>query len=89
MSQFLKLCPQSDILVPTHTKQSTVHGCMRSTFVADVAVRRARVEDHDDLVPIFNRQSAALTEVLSSTLSTSVCLGDEISSTICIRTDAL
>jgi hypothetical protein len=43
--------------------QSILHGCMRSTFVPEISVRRARVEDHDDLVPVFNRQSAALTEI--------------------------
>eukprot|EP00741_Cyanophora_paradoxa_P022490 tig00021464_g21716.t1 len=33
-----------------------------SYFVAPVKIRTARVEDHDDLVPIFNSQSEVLTE---------------------------
>ncbi len=40
-----------------------LHGCPRSTFVPDLIVRPARVEDHDDLVPVFNKQSAALTAI--------------------------
>jgi hypothetical protein len=40
-----------------------LHGCPRSTFVPDLIVRPARVEDHDDLVPVFNKQSTALTAI--------------------------
>lgn len=37
--------------------------CHRSEFVPRLKVRRARVEDHDDLVPIFNKQSQLLPEI--------------------------
>lgn len=40
----------------------TVFVCHRHAHVPVLHVRHARVEDHDDLVPIFNRQSAMLTE---------------------------
>ncbi|XP_064599733.1 cilia- and flagella-associated protein 61-like [Liolophura sinensis] len=39
---------------------SNVFGCFRHDHVPVLHVRRARIEDHDDLTPIFNRQSDML-----------------------------
>lgn len=36
-----------------------LYWCERSAFVAKLLIRSARVEDHDDLLPIFSRQNAA------------------------------
>jgi hypothetical protein len=41
---------------------SCVLHCRRETFVPSLRIRRAAVEDHDDLVPIFNAQSEVVTE---------------------------
>ena len=39
-----------------------VLACHRGLYVPDLLIREARVEDHDDLVPVFNAQSEILTE---------------------------
>ena len=39
-----------------------VHACHRGLYLPDLLIRKARVEDHDDLVPVFNAQSEVLTE---------------------------
>ena len=39
-----------------------VFACPRRLYLPDLLVRDARVEDHDDLVPVFNAQSEVLTE---------------------------
>ena len=39
-----------------------VFACPRGLYLPDLLVRDARVEDHDDLVPVFNAQSEVLTE---------------------------
>lgn len=39
-----------------------VSACPRGLYLPDLLVRDARVEDHDDLVPVFNAQSEVLTE---------------------------
>ena len=39
-----------------------MHACQRGLYLPQLAVRTARVEDHDDLVPVFNAQSEVLTE---------------------------
>jgi len=39
-----------------------VHACHRGLYLPDLLIREARVEDHDDLVPVFNAQSEVLTE---------------------------
>mgnify|MGYP002836629842 CR=1 FL=1 len=38
--------------------------CPRGLYLPDLLVRDARVEDHDDLVPVFNAQSEVLTAEL-------------------------
>ena len=48
-------------LKPDETKVR-VQACHRGLYLPDLLVRRARVEDHDDLVPVFNAQSEVLTE---------------------------
>mmetsp|Transcript_30453 Transcript_30453/g.49252 ORF Transcript_30453/g.49252 Transcript_30453/m.49252 type:complete len:1212 (+) Transcript_30453:94-3729(+) len=40
----------------------TIYSIATTHFVPHLTVRAARVEDHDDLVPIFNEQSELLTE---------------------------
>lgn len=40
-----------------------IYSCARSTYIPNIHVRPARVEDHDDLVPIFNNQSDVLSEI--------------------------
>ncbi len=45
-----------------HFRNSVVLLCRREAFVPTLSIRRAAVEDHDDLVPIFNSQSEVLTE---------------------------
>ena len=40
----------------------SVSACPRGLYLPDLIVRDARVEDHDDLVPVFNAQSEVLTE---------------------------
>ena len=40
----------------------SVSACPRGLYLPDLLVRDARVEDHDDLVPVFNAQSEVLTE---------------------------
>ena len=42
----------------------SVSACPRGLYLPDLLVRDARVEDHDDLVPVFNAQSEALTAEL-------------------------
>lgn len=37
-----------------------VHACPRGLYIPNLLVRAARVEDHDDLVPVFNQQSEVL-----------------------------
>lgn len=37
--------------------------CARASVVPELSVRAAQVEDHDDLVPIFDQQSKVLTQV--------------------------
>jgi len=37
--------------------------CSRSAFIPPVQTRRARVEDHDDIVPILNEQTEVLTQI--------------------------
>lgn len=39
-----------------------VYLCPRALYLPELLVREARVEDHDDLVPVFNAQSEVLTE---------------------------
>merc|ERR1719502_212677 len=48
-------------LKPDATKLR-VHACLRGLYLPDLLIRTARVEDHDDLVPVFNAQSEVLTE---------------------------
>eukprot|EP01135_Chromosphaera_perkinsii_P005016 Nk52_evm14s310 gene=Nk52_evmTU14s310 len=36
--------------------------CSRSKYTPNLLIRTAKVEDHDDLIPIFNRQTEVLTE---------------------------
>ena len=48
-------------LQPDATKLR-VHSCQRGLYLPDLLIRPARVEDHDDLVPVFNAQSEVLTE---------------------------
>lgn len=43
--------------------ERTVFCCNREVFIPTLTIRNARVEDHDDLVPIFNSQSEVLTEL--------------------------
>lgn len=40
-----------------------VYGCPRSFFIPPLKIRRAVIEDHDDLVPVFNEQSEVLTDI--------------------------
>ena len=40
-----------------------VYACSRDKLQPMASVRAARVEDHDDLVPIFNEQTQVLTQV--------------------------
>lgn len=44
-------------------KLFAVHECGRGAFIKPLKIRPAKVEDHDDLAPIFNAQSEILTEV--------------------------
>mmetsp|Transcript_28030 Transcript_28030/g.71900 ORF Transcript_28030/g.71900 Transcript_28030/m.71900 type:complete len:1184 (+) Transcript_28030:552-4103(+) len=39
-----------------------VFACPRGLYLPTLLIREARVEDHDDLVPVFNSQSEVLTE---------------------------
>ena len=39
-----------------------VFACPRGLYLPNLLIREARVEDHDDLVPVFNSQSEVLTE---------------------------
>lgn len=39
-----------------------VFACPRGLYLPNLLIRDARVEDHDDLVPVFNAQSDVLTE---------------------------
>lgn len=39
------------------------YACPRNFFISPLRVRRAHIEDHDDLVPIFNQQSEVLTAI--------------------------
>ena len=48
-------------LKPDATK-TRVHACHRGLYLPDLLIRKARVEDHDDLVPVFNAQSEVLTD---------------------------
>ncbi len=52
-------------LTPKHAEYSgpKVYACERKTFVPAINIRSARIEDHDDLVPIFNAQSEVLTSI--------------------------
>ena len=45
-------------LKPDATK-TRVHACHRGLYLPDLLIRKARVEDHDDLVAVFNAQSEA------------------------------
>jgi len=49
---FEEIEPRSGASVPY-----TVHVCPRSLYLDNLRIRVARVEDHDDLVPIFESQS--------------------------------
>jgi hypothetical protein len=40
-----------------------VYICPRSFFIPNMILRKAAIEDHDDLVPIFNNQSQVLTSI--------------------------
>lgn len=40
-----------------------VYVCKRSNYIPNLKIRIARVEDHDDLVPVFDSQSEVLTEL--------------------------
>lgn len=40
-----------------------VLSCPRQFFIPPLTIRRARIEDHDDLVPIFDEQSEVLTDI--------------------------
>ena len=40
----------------------SVSACPRALYLPDLLVRDARVEDHDDLVPVFNAQSEVRAE---------------------------
>ncbi|KAJ1620362.1 hypothetical protein T492DRAFT_1078537 [Pavlovales sp. CCMP2436] len=37
-----------------------LHACPRGLYIPNLRIRAARVEDHDDLVPVFNQQSEVL-----------------------------
>lgn len=37
--------------------------CFRSVFVPTLSIRIAKVEDHDDLAPVFNQQAAILSQI--------------------------
>ncbi|XP_074649430.1 cilia- and flagella-associated protein 61-like [Tubulanus polymorphus] len=57
----------ADIFVPLDKKEgapppegSVVFGCYRHDHAPVLYIRHARVQDHDDLTPIFNRQSDML-----------------------------
>eukprot|EP01137_Pigoraptor_chileana_P032179 Opistho-2@21151 len=59
----------SDLFTAVRTKDRTSKGsttqllmATRLAYLPNLTIRAARVEDHDDLVPIFNRQSEVLTE---------------------------
>lgn len=39
------------------------YACPRDFFIPSLSIRRARIEDHDDLVPIFDEQSEVLTSI--------------------------
>jgi len=43
--------------------KTTVYRCQRAAFIPNLTIRAARVEDHDDLVPVFNTQSEVLTDL--------------------------
>ena len=65
----LRVCPLDccadahKALDPSESLRTTVVLlCYRESFVPTLGIRRAAVEDHDDLVPIFNSQSEVLTE---------------------------
>ena len=62
---FSPLSSKSDAEELTHPllEHSAVYGCIREHVMPGGRVRRARVEDHDDLVPIFNEQTQVLTQV--------------------------
>lgn len=40
-----------------------VFACPRSLFIPTLHIRKAVIEDHDDLVPVFNEQSEVLTDI--------------------------
>lgn len=39
------------------------YACPRSFFIPPLSIRAARIEDHDDLVPVFDQQSEVLTSI--------------------------
>ena len=49
-------------LQPLGDAKLRVLACHRGLYLPDLMIRKARVEDHDDLVPVFNAQSEVLTE---------------------------
>ena len=55
--------PQSDPPGPRLSPPRAYYNCRRNKYIPDLHVRSARVEDHDDLVPIFNEQSEVLTDL--------------------------
>jgi len=56
------LSSSSSSLAKDELKSLPLWSCPRGSFLPLVSMRRARIEDHDDLVPVFDAQS----EVLSS-----------------------
>ena len=58
----LPLHPDADT-AGTIFKEMEVAVCDRGSYIENLRVRTARVEDHDDLVPIFDSQSEVLTEL--------------------------
>ena len=59
--------PLRDTFEPLHchlpdATDLRVFACPRGLYLPNLLIREARVEDHDDLVPVFNSQSEVLTE---------------------------
>eukprot|EP00397_Hematodinium_sp_SG-2012_P001935 GEMP01001940.1.p1 GENE.GEMP01001940.1~~GEMP01001940.1.p1 ORF type:complete len:1503 (+),score=407.10 GEMP01001940.1:185-4693(+) len=53
---------ESDAPCPSFAENCTTIRCMRDDVIAPLFIRMARVEDHDDLVAVFNAQSEVVTE---------------------------
>ena len=55
----------SDILLPLYFQkdEADLYFCLSKHFIKPLIIRKAVIEDHDDLLPIFNQQSELLTSI--------------------------